>query len=158
MRFNGKKYQEIIQGKGLTPEAVCTRTGLHITSLNFILENGFASEEAMERLAAAAGAELGALIVPDITGTSENTIEFEKDCQRATVTFSQGRFKTRIRKLAEKRPEDCQIIAENQDGSLCAHIPVGWIRINPSVELSDAQVEARRRNILNVQRVLRENR
>ena len=158
MRFNGKKYQEIMQEKGLTPETVCTRTGLHITSLNFILANGFVSEEAMERLAAAAGVELGTLIVPDITGTSENTIEFEKDCQCATVTFSQGRFKTRIRKLAEKKPEDCQIIAENQDGSLCAHIPVGWIRINPSVELSDAQVEARRRNILNVQRVLRENR
>ena len=101
----------------------------------------------MERLAAAAGAELGALIVPDITGTSENAIEFEKDCQRATVTFSQGRFKTRIRKLAEKKPEDCQIIAENQDGSLCAHIPVGWIRINPPKELSEKQRAAGLRNI-----------
>lgn len=61
----------------------------------------------------------------------ENVIEFLKDGQRATVTFSQGRFKSRIKKLAAERPEECQIMAENQDGSMCAHIPVSWIKISP---------------------------
>lgn len=37
----------------------------------------------------------------------ENVIEFLENQQRATVTFSQGRYKTRIRKLAKARPEEC---------------------------------------------------
>lgn len=73
----------------------------------------------------------------------ENVIEFIKDEKRATVSFSQGRYKSRIRELAKKHPEECQIIAENRDGSMCAHIPVDWIRINPSLELTDEQKERR---------------
>ena len=83
----------------------------------------------------------------------ENVIEFLRDADRATVTFSQGRYKSRIRKLAEDHPEECQIVAENKDGSLCAHIPVSWIRINPGMELTKEQKEKRanvlRRNIWN---------
>ena len=69
----------------------------------------------------------------------ENVIEFIENEKRATVTFSQGRFKTRIRKLAAEHPEECQIVAENKDGSICAHVPVGWIKINPTRQLSDEQ-------------------
>ena len=35
--------------------------------------------------------------------------------------------------------EECEIMAENQDGSLCAHIPVAWIKINPAKQLSEEQ-------------------
>jgi predicted nucleic acid-binding Zn-ribbon protein len=69
----------------------------------------------------------------------ENTIEFLEDQKRAIVTFSQGRYKSRIRKLAEERPGECEIIAENADGSLCAHIPVSWVKINPTKQLSEEQ-------------------
>lgn len=69
----------------------------------------------------------------------ENVIEFIENEKRATVTFSQGRFKTRIRKLAVEHPEECQIMKENKDGSLLAHIPVSWIKINPTRQLSDEQ-------------------
>ena len=69
----------------------------------------------------------------------ENVIEFIENEKRATVTFSQGRFKTRIRKLAAEHPEECQIMKENKDGSLLAHIPVSWIKINPTRQLSDEQ-------------------
>ena len=69
----------------------------------------------------------------------ENVIEFLENQQRATVTFSRGRYKTRIRKLAKSRSEECQIMAENADGSLCAHIPVAWIKINPTLELTEEQ-------------------
>lgn len=65
----------------------------------------------------------------------ENMIEFLEDEQRATVTFSQGRYKSRIRKLATDRPAECQIVAENTDGSLCSYIPVAWIKINPTKQL-----------------------
>ena len=71
----------------------------------------------------------------------ENVIEFLENHERATVSFSQGRYKTRIRNLAKQRPEECQIVAENKDGSLCAHIPTSWIRINPGMELTDEQRE-----------------
>ena len=67
----------------------------------------------------------------------ENMIEFLQNEERATVTFSQGRYKTRIGKLAK----ECQIVAENPDGSLCAHIPVAWIKINPGYQLTEEQKE-----------------
>ena len=54
----------------------------------------------------------------------ENMIEFLENQERAMVTFTQGRYKSRIRKLAKERPKECQIVAQNPDGSLCAHIPV----------------------------------
>ncbi len=71
----------------------------------------------------------------------ENMIEFLENEERATVTFSQGRYKTRIRKLAKERPKECQVVAENPDGSLCAHIPVTWIKINPGYQLTKEQRE-----------------
>ncbi|MBD5521217.1 MAG: hypothetical protein HDR03_08370 [Lachnospiraceae bacterium] len=74
-----------------------------------------------------------------MTGNVENVIEFTKDSKRASVTFCQGRYKSRIKKLAADRPEECQIVAENTDGSLCAHIPVAWIKINPTKQLSEEQ-------------------
>ena len=90
-------------------------------------------------------------------GWNENVIEFIRDEERATVTFSQGRYKGRIRRLAKSHPGECQIVAENKDGSLCAHIPVGWIRINPSVELSEEHKEKLRTNIRKAHHALHEN-
>ncbi|MGN0250709.1 MAG: hypothetical protein ACI4EH_05025 [Oliverpabstia sp.] len=55
------------------------------------------------------------------------------------MTFSQGRYKTRIRRLAAEHPEECEIVAENKDGSLCAHIPVAWIKIFPPKQFTDEQ-------------------
>lgn len=71
----------------------------------------------------------------------ENMIEFLENEERATVTFTQGRYKSRIRKLAKEKPEECQIVAQNPDGSLCAHIPVAWIKINPGYQLTEEQRE-----------------
>ena len=70
---------------------------------------------------------------------SENVIEFITNEGRATVTFSQCRYKSRIRELAKKFPEECEIVAENADGSMCAHIPVAWVRINPPAQLTEEQ-------------------
>ena len=69
----------------------------------------------------------------------ENVIEFLKDQKVATVTFCQGRYVSRIRELAERKPDKCQITAENMDGSIVAHIPTSWVRINPEKNLSDEQ-------------------
>ncbi|MDE7332163.1 MAG: hypothetical protein K2O16_07960 [Lachnospiraceae bacterium] len=77
-----------------------------------------------------------------MTGNIENVIEFSKNSERATVSFSQERYKSRIKKLAAGHPEECQIVAENTDGSMCAHIPVAWIKISPAKRLSEEQRKA----------------
>ena len=60
---------------------------------------------------------------------SENAIEWIKGSETATVTFSQGRYITRIEKLAKKHPDKVQIVARNKN-SIVAHIPVKAIKIN----------------------------
>lgn len=60
----------------------------------------------------------------------ENVIEWLKDSKTATVTLSQGRYITKIRKLAKQYPDEVEIIRENKDGSLLVHIPVSYIKIN----------------------------
>ena len=147
MRFNGKRFQEIMTAQKLTAEDICKSTGLGTRSFQWIMTNGFASEDAMERLAEAAGTQVRELLLPDISGTVENAIEFIKDQKRATVTFSQPRYITRIKKLAEKYPEECEIVAINKSTgegeSICAHIPTAWIRITPPAvrELTEEQKE-----------------
>ena len=71
---------------------------------------------------------------------NENILEFLKGSDTATVTFCQGRYVTRIKKLAEKYPDECEIVAENPDGSILAHIPVKWIKISANKsKMTDAQ-------------------
>lgn len=157
MRLNTKRLQEIMFQKGLDEADICIQTGLDKRSIEWILDNGFASEEAMERIASVVGAEVGAIILPEITGNIENAIEFAKDSERATVSFTQGRYKSRIKRLAKSHPGECQIIAEGEDGSLCAHIPVRWVRINPSKEISEEHKDRLRENLEKAQWSLHEN-
>lgn len=139
MRLDRKKFQKIIDREKWTEEIICHRTGLTRRSVKWIMKNGEVSEDALEKIADMAGVEVGEISLPDITAFNDNVIEFLKDNERATVSFSQGRYKTRIRTLAKQRPEACQIVAENKDGSLCAHIPTSWVKIIPTRELSDEQ-------------------
>ena len=59
----------------------------------------------------------------------ENAIEFLYGDKQATATFCSPRHINRVKKLAEQFPDECQIVAENQDSSIVAHFPVKWIRI-----------------------------
>lgn len=76
--------------------------------------------------------------------SNENVIEFLRGEDRATVTFSQGRYVSKIKRLAAKYPDECQIVAENKDGSICAHVPVKWVSVNPprKVEMTEEQRRA----------------
>ena len=139
MRINKEKLRDIMVQKNLTEEIICIRSGIYRKSLQWILDNGFASEEALERIADAVEIKPEEIYLSDYTAYMENTIEFTRDSERATVTFSQGRYKTRIRRLAAEHPEECEIVAENKDGSLCAHIPVAWIKIFPPKQFTDEQ-------------------
>ena len=72
----------------------------------------------------------------------ENVIGWYKDSEIATVTFSQGRYISKIRKLAEKYPDDVKVL-ENSDGTILAYIPVKAIHISIThIEMSDEQKKA----------------
>ena len=59
----------------------------------------------------------------------ENLIEWITGSKTATVTFSQKKFINRIKQMAKKHPELAEIVAENEDGSITAHIPVKAIHL-----------------------------
>ena len=83
-------------------------------------------------------------------GANENVIEFIKDSKMATGTFTQIREISKIKKLAAQRPEECQIVEENSDGSIVAHFPVSWVKIRPPKEVSDFQREIARARMISL--------
>lgn len=86
----------------------------------------------------------------------ENMIEWLTGQNRATLSLSQRRTITRVKKLAEQYPDEVQIVATNQDGSVCVHMPVNYIRFNRPVELSEGE-KARRAQLLRDGRTQNEN-
>lgn len=63
---------------------------------------------------------------------NENVTEFLENQEGATVTFSQ-------RKLVAEHSEECNIITENPDRSIYAHIPTLWIKISPPRQFTKEQ-------------------
>lgn len=143
MRLNVDCYRRILAEKRLSDMEVIKSTGLSERTYKWILENGFIECETLERIADAVGCQVGEILKPDYDGYAENVIEWVKDEKRATLSLSQRRTISRVKQLAEQYPEECQIVAENKDGSVCAHVPVSWIRINPGMELAEEQREKR---------------
>lgn len=152
MVLDSSRYQEIMTEKGLTVEEVSKRTGLTTKSINWIFLTGRASVDALERLASVLEVPVNEIVKEEPLGFNENVIEFLKDGKTATLSLSQGRYKSRIRELAQSRPEECEIIAENKDGSMCAHVPVVWIKIIPTMELTDEQRRVRSENMKELRR------
>lgn len=160
MKLNVKKVSQIMGEQRVSSEDVCFKTGLSAKSFEWILENGFCSIDAVERIADVLEVEANQIITDDF-GENENAIEFLKDSDRATATLCQGRFIIRVRKLAESHPGECQIVAENKSGSIVAHIPTSWIKINPPRELSEEERQKRaeqmRQNLFYAENNLCEN-
>lgn len=61
----------------------------------------------------------------------ENGIEFLTGQTTATVSFSNRKHINRIKKLYEKHKDDFEYFYENKDGSVCAKIPLKWVKISP---------------------------
>jgi hypothetical protein len=72
----------------------------------------------------------------------ENVIEFLTDQKQATLTLSQRRYITKIEKLAQDHPDECIIEARNKDGSICAVVPVSWVKVSPTRQMSEEQKKA----------------
>lgn len=153
MRLNVDNYRSILGEKQISDEYVQKAIGLSEKTYLWILDNGFIECETLERIADAIGCNTGEILRPDYDGYAENVIEWVKDSKKATLSLSQQRTISRIRKLAEKYPDDVQILADNKDGSLYAHIPIKWIKISPSKEMTEKQIEQARKNFQKVRSV-----
>ena len=73
----------------------------------------------------------------------ENCIEWLNGQDTMSVTLSQGRYISKVRKLAKKYPDLVQILAENNDGSIFAHMPLKSLKLNiiSPKELGDDEKE-----------------
>ena len=78
----------------------------------------------------------------------ENMVEFLSGQRTCTVTFTNQKHINRIKKLYEERKDDFTYFIENTDGSICAKIPLKWIKINPGSKegrvITEEQKEAAR--------------
>lgn len=76
---------------------------------------------------------------------NENVIEWLTGSDTVLVTLSQKKYVNKIKKLAETR-EDVVIESENKDGSILAKLPLKFIRITPTRQLTEEQrIQARER-------------
>lgn len=74
---------------------------------------------------------------------NEFAIEWVKGGKYAGVTVPSGTaLKSKILRLAKERPDQVEIISENEDGSAFLHIPVKYVKISPPRKVSDKQKEA----------------
>lgn len=143
MRLNINKYQEMMQRRNIEKADIEKMTGITVQTLDWIFENEYLEVSTLERLAQVVECNAKEIALPDHYG-NENVIEWVKDGKTATLSLTQGRTISRVMKLAKSRPEECKIVAQNTDGSVCARVPVGWIKISPIREVSEEQKEAAR--------------
>lgn len=69
----------------------------------------------------------------------ENVIEWITGQEKVTLSLSQRRHINKVKALAVQYPNEVQIVAQNRDGSICAHIPVSYIRLQRPPAYSDEQ-------------------
>lgn len=145
MRVDTKKYAGLMKKQKIDKSDVERITGIKPHTMDWILEHGFVEFHTLETLSVAVNCKLRDIVMADYSfedgeyGSNENVIEWITNSDYATITVNQGSTKSRIKKLAGSRPQDCFIVAENQCGSLCARIPRSWVKINPSLELSEEE-------------------
>ena len=88
---------------------------------------------------------------------SENMIEFISGTRTATVTFTNKKHINRIKKLYEERKDEFKYLVENPDGSVCAKLPLKWIKISPSKRNSRIYTEEEKQKIAERLRNARRN-
>ena len=87
---------------------------------------------------------------------TENVLEFISGTRTATVTFTNQKHINRIKKLYEERKDDFKYFIENPDGSICAKLPLKWIKINAGSKegrvMTEEQKEAARIRLENARK------
>lgn len=89
----------------------------------------------------------------DFDNNNENCIEFLSGEMSAVVSFTNRKHINRIKKLYEERKDDFKYFHENTDGSICAKIPLKWVKLNPGSKtgrvMTEEQKEAARVRLAN---------
>lgn len=80
---------------------------------------------------------------------NENVIEWITGEDVIAVTLSQKKYITKVKKLAQKYPDDVKILSENKDGSIFAHLPLKFLKLYVinGKELSEEEKEIRARRL-----------
>lgn len=82
-------------------------------------------------------------------------IEFLAGARTATVTFTNQKHINKIKKIYAERSSEFGYFVVNDDGSVCAKIPLKWVKINPGSvpgtrakrEMSEEEKEALRQRL-----------
>lgn len=78
----------------------------------------------------------------EIYNNNENVIEFLNNQHTITVSFCMQKWINKIKKLKETHPDDVKIVAENDDGSICAKLPIKYLKISAPKKVSEEQRQA----------------
>jgi hypothetical protein len=62
---------------------------------------------------------------------NENMIEWLTNSKTATVTFTNQKHINKIKSIYAERKDEFKYFVENADGSICAKIPLKWIKVSP---------------------------
>jgi hypothetical protein len=68
----------------------------------------------------------------------ENNIEWITGDNMMSVTLTSQRHINKIRKLAERKPDEVKIVT-NKDGSIYATLPLSYLKFNPPMNLTEEQ-------------------
>ena len=55
------------------------------------------------------------------------------------TAYNGSKIKNKVVKLAESRPDEVNIVKENEDGSILASVPIKYVKISPPKKVSDEQ-------------------
>ena len=73
---------------------------------------------------------------------NENCIEWISNQHSITCTFSQLKWVNKVKQLQKKYPDKVKIVAENEDGSIVAKMPIKALKLSIiERELSDEKRE-----------------
>ena len=84
----------------------------------------------------------------NVNSNQENVIEWLRNSKTATVTLSQGKYITKVKKLAKEYPDKVQIVHVNDDNSIVAHIPTSAIKLSITSRVYSEEEKAEMRERL----------
>lgn len=80
-------------------------------------------------------------IPKEIKETSFNYVDVD---DIASFTTYEKRWISKIKRWKEEYPNKVRIVAENEDGTMCVHLPKQWFKVSPPKKVSDTQRERMR--------------
>lgn len=76
-----------------------------------------------------------------ITDTQETTTNYIRGDQCFNLFSSEPKWIRKIHMLVDQHPDEVKIEYENEDGSLCASVPIKWFKVSPPRRVSEEQKE-----------------